>query len=109
MTNIKHTPGPWSIGGNGADVFGPPGTGDAFEDCWHVADCQPTQSRPLGPCAVDVANARLVIASPDMSEALKAVESILTNVLGPPGTPEILWRQLDGIRAALAKARGEGS
>ena len=121
MSEGKHTPGPWTLCAHLADpavdascscgyrgvIYGPEESGHPF------AICQPGhQPAPVGeeftepqryPRDVELANARLIAAAPDLLDALKRLESA-TRILPPdmdePDSP------LAQARAAIAKAEG---
>lgn len=57
-TTTKHTPLPWTIGGDGADLFGPKDENGNYP---HIADVQPEASGLLGMTAVDRANAKFIL------------------------------------------------
>ena len=95
---IKHTPGPWTIGGDGADIFAG-GTPPDYRDAIHVADCQPSSPGLLGLSAQQTANARLIAASPDL---LDVCQTMLEIMEGHPGT----GKSRTFLQAAIAKAEG---
>ena len=119
MSELKATPGPWEAGGkksHGTSVYGPKTVSVAWVGC-------ASTHGDLGHYAIDSdeahANAHLIAAAPDLYAELKAAEKILEDVLVSP------WRgvmpfepeaskmradleQIGRVRAALAKARGEG-
>jgi hypothetical protein len=82
----KHTPGPWRVVQDpthlSLQVYGQ--TLALFE-CWRRSDEQ-----------IELANARLVAAAPDLLEALEFV------IRGVPDT----WEGVQKARAAIAKATG---
>ena len=113
MSDVKFTPGPWSVH-NAGDVFTPLGAVNASgldapsDDGWHIADCD------MGGLFLEEvrANARLIAAAPDMYLALrKAMDFIESHVADPDITEEMskAWNALEDADpyAALAKARGE--
>ncbi len=64
----KHTPRPWWIDDNGFIVSG---SGDTYLT---IAD--PHASNDIDPCEIE-ANARLMVASPDMLEKLKHCHAMM--------------------------------
>lgn len=90
----KHTPGPWQndcglvYGREPKNMSSP--SFDIFDASEWPGDVDEAQ-----------ANARLIAAAPELLEALELAESIVAAMLGG-------GRELVQIRAAIAKARGEG-
>lgn len=69
---MKHTPLPWSIGGDGADIFGPDMPQSTNE---HIADCQPENSGLLGMSVLNVTNtAFIALACNSHYELLEALK-----------------------------------
>ena len=91
----KHTPSPWNVG-----VLSIPG----FQRAYQLNATVQTK-RDVD---VDIANARLIAAAPEMLEAL---ELLVREVTVLPGTGKqdgnIGHRHINAALAALAKARGE--
>ena len=77
---MKHTPLPWSIGGDGADIFGPDSS-----DNKHIADCQDDPGL-LGMAVEDQDNAQFIAKAcnshHDLLEALKELKYASTLMLG---------------------------
>lgn len=98
MSEVKHTPGPWHVGvrqpNSDKFVYGADGE--------EVANCDRLTNFP----DVNLANARLVAAAPDLLEALEACESLLS---AKAGKDPRVWRSVPMTlaRSAIAKAKGE--
>ena len=101
MSVTKHTPGPWGC------VY----TSN------HAHDYRLTkpngQPLPVNSAANDHseqrANARLITAAPDMLAELIADEDMLLAAIPhAPRIRDLLFARLAAVRAAIAKARGEG-
>lgn len=75
----KHTPTPWSIGGDGADIFG---FGIEPDDCRHVADVQPNDSGLLGMETIDIANAAFIVLAVNNHNKLVSLLETVTNMVG---------------------------
>jgi hypothetical protein len=95
MNELKHTPGPWILGGgSGRMVTTPSGyVGDGF-----IADVD------------TLANACLIVVAPEMLAALE-LQEMADNELREHGTNPV-WEALQKSavqkrRAAIAKAKGE--
>lgn len=74
---MKHSSLPWSIGGDGADIFGY-GVEPDGSDCDHVADVQPDDSGLLGMSTKDVANAQFIVkACNNHYKLLKALKDLV--------------------------------
>jgi hypothetical protein len=91
----KHTPGPWTVE-RGRDRTHPYGImGDGFD----LARC------------VDVNDAALIAAAPDLLAVLAEVEPLLAvldqNSIGHNGYARSVREALMNVRAAIAKAQGE--
>jgi hypothetical protein len=103
-TTAKHTPGPWQTSPN--DERGVYASGGASL----VATCH-TASLPEAEQAnrmdVTAANARLIAASPDMLETLKAAMPILNAYIPPDNFDGHAARALIMVRDAIKKAQGE--
>lgn len=99
---MTHTPGPWSRGGDGADIFGP-GTPPSFEDSRHIADCQPERPGLLGMEDEDLANARIMALAPEMLQLCMAIVVRFQNKANL--TIGEKWLLKD-VRAVIAKAEG---
>ena len=113
MSDMKFTPGPWSVHNTG-DIFTDLGARNAegidapSNDGWHIADCD------MGGLGLEElqANAHLIAAAPEIYLALrKAMDFIESHVADPDITEEMskAWIALEEADpyAALAKARGE--
>jgi hypothetical protein len=95
-----HTAGPWTVGGDGADVFGP-GTPPNYTDSKHIADCQTDSPGLLEMRSVDCANARLIAAAPELLEALLEIRDMVLDDENPDANA------MKGLAiAAIAKATG---
>lgn len=103
--SAKHTPGPWAHCTEGfprPDVRA--ANGRAVARTWMVCSGTPkTAAGYQARCEEDRANARLIAAAPDLLEALKQIEPILTRMYGPQAA-ELPPMQV--VRAAIAKAEG---
>jgi len=105
----KHTPGPWRLGaivgsGDGAQQI-------RSEAHWigTVAGESPRTGKSLEEA---MANARLIIAGPDLLPACeRLVGAIEALAIADRGGPSVSWDAIDAsqdlARAAIAKARGE--
>ena len=101
MSNNKHTPGPWGQYESNGTIFVSQDGADLFPVCMVF----PHEGE---------ANASLIASSPELLEALEDSERIISFALN---NGMIMGRQhkhdaeshLDGIRAAIRKARGEQS
>lgn len=98
--NVQHTPGPWEwddmrtklVGHKGAKVLQ---DGEGMWDlcsCVAVVDDKPERAR---------SNARLIAAAPDLLEALKLADAMLS---GANMNANVVEQK---VRAAIAKATGE--
>ena len=93
MSELKHTPGPWSVVANGGHSY-------TIRGSRNEAICDTSIWLHSDPHSESRANAHLIAAAPDLLEAL---EDLLTICDGDPDEPdEIGW-----ARAAIAKAKGE--
>lgn len=109
--NTKHTPGPWKIG----DEYGPvmdeivAATGGTVCVVWthksRSALRGATHRREADPAPDLLANAQLIIAAPDLLEALEGVEPYLEEDQDDDGDYS---ERVRAVRAAIAKARGKG-
>jgi len=113
MTSRKHTPGPWYVGtefnDQGRHIYAAQKVRHADGDEWH----------PLIACTDDderlvdwQANAVLIAAAPDLLEALKNADKLITQLM--PGLKHIalqdyafLNNTLMANTAAIAKATGD--
>lgn len=95
----KHTPGPWSVrreerGSRGDDIL-------VIETTPHGNDICGIYS----PEAIDVANAALIAAAPDLlTIALRVIGMAQTH---DRAQDDELWELCEAARAAVAKAKGE--
>ncbi len=110
-TETKHTPGPWRVNEDYASVL-------ANGELGLIASCAPQASRLTseggGPVLPEqLANARLISAAPELLEALRGLDVLLSDVacgrFPKPGS----LRESDyataarQVRAAIAKATGK--
>ncbi len=96
MTNeTKHTPEPYVIGGDGADIFAG-GTAPSYDDATHVADCQPVTPGLLGITTEQEANAQRIVACVNAMAGIKNPEEFVRQ---GKAAPELL-------EACKAAARG---
>jgi hypothetical protein len=101
MSEVKHTPGPWSYSGDDDGDFVVWGPGrDEF-----LANVDQESFGPVPPMKVafdiNQANARLIAAAPDLLEALV----VALPWLSEDEVPSLAAKQL--VKAAIRKARGE--
>lgn len=89
----KHTPGPWTIR-DGSFIDGPGFTCLANVRAAHV----PSEFEAI-------ANARLIVAAPDMLAELKADEDMLLGAIPhAPRIRDLLIARLAAVRTAIGKA-----
>ena len=102
MSEVKHTPGPWVVDGDLNIYAGDPNIGLRRD----VAD-----TFGMGGFGSVEANARLIAAAPELLEAaqkaLRIAEEWIEIEVERPDALESHLRELDSVRAAIAKARGE--
>lgn len=92
MTNTKHTPAPWYvIGGTVCDNYGQDILGHELMEAF-PAEYQ--------------ANARLIVAAPDLLEALEML-TVMTRAALKDNTNEGLIMAFQKANAAIAKAEGK--
>ena len=92
MTDIKHTPGPWTTSQqNGLRLF-IVGQDEALAECFRM-------EQTGGFDATLFANARLIAAAPELLEALKELVGKLEDVIDI-GKPEMLGKAWAAIRKA---------
>ena len=95
--SAAHTPGPWEFVQAGSGNF----------PTWNVRLGNRDRGFIRLPATADMdvmdADARLIAAAPDLLEALKQIEPILTRMYGPQAA-ELPPMQV--VRAAIAKAEG---
>lgn len=97
MSEVKHTPGPWGVGAEGAGY-----PVNAAQPKWHgggkaICACRPA-NRTSEAYAEARANARLIAAAPD----LLAVAQMVLDTASDTTPPELLA----AATAAVAKAEG---
>ena len=92
----QHTPGPWHWADDKGYKWGRRGL-EPNVMCGTVE----------GLIDVDAADALLMAASPDLLAELKDALRVLENVWPPETRSSGIQRQLDAMRAAIAKATGE--
>jgi hypothetical protein len=92
MSEIKHTPGPWSYEA-GQEDFVYDAKGNVVADTWYYACGEKSE-----------ANARLIATAPDLLEAANWAANYIDTILDPNA-----WKVLDSLRAAIAKATGSQS
>jgi|TARA_Y100000034_G_scaffold136722_1_gene215233 hypothetical protein len=90
----KHTEGPWKVTSAGFDD-----ACDSGDACYYIA-------APNG-MEVSKANARLIAAAPDGYAANVAALGLLEEIAEADGLTPELDAVITGLRAAIAKARGE--
>lgn len=99
-----HTPGPWLIRKPDNGIY------DTDDDIANVVARGPYGLITIAE-EVDVADARLIAAAPDMYEALLAAKVVIEMMERPEGmggrVNAALDKRLAQIDAAIAKARGE--
>ena len=98
----KHTPGPWIADGSNIKL-----TGKETRIVANVSD----PHRPTQQTDVNIANANLIAAAPDLLEALEDAEFIMRQLAKHPqevaSMLDTLKRSSKDARAAIAKAKGE--
>lgn len=103
MNKTKHTSGPWKV----ADDLTKDGTPIVRGGRHNEAVCYSAVDRLLGekgPSDVEMANARLIAAAPDLLEALKTVRCFYENAKYLSGDEEAILHE---VRAAISRATGE--
>jgi hypothetical protein len=101
MSNTKHTPGPWTLGGI-TTLPGKPATTGIWGPRQNIGD----QSGPWIAKEVLVQDARLIMAAPELLEALN---DLLYEVVasGNGNAKDFGWPEaVAKSRAAIAKAEG---
>jgi hypothetical protein len=93
---VKHTPGPWTFktarnGDNGISASGTGVFAEAFADIHHQGEDNFAEA---------LANARLIVAAPDLLEIAFQYRSDLRH----PPAPDSVERRLKAIDAAISKA-----
>jgi hypothetical protein len=98
MTEVKHSPAPWSIEGSHGRYQDSlcDANGQAVAAIW-TRKSYP-KADDLCPSLTGEANARLIAAAPDLLEALKGIVCEYEDSFHDP--------RLDQARAAIAKAEG---
>ena len=111
--SIKHTPGPWVIDSDGD------GKANAIVTSTHTASLDDDICEVYGGNMDDddtrQANARLIVSSPDLLEALRKADALLKNasdtglldLLAGYMHPDEINGACDAVIAAIAKATGE--
>jgi len=109
MTDIKHTPGPWSFDENqhlaagnrsyGILTLAPAFNSDNEDWPYHPRVACVQVGHGSAPKEIAKANARLIAAAPELLQALKSAEIVLSEK-SPNGAV------LKEIRSAIAKATG---
>ena len=112
LPEIKHTPGPWSVGGEGKPVAETTVYVQVEDIVFTIAHCDlsyvyfpnKTNAKPLAHSA-NIANAQLIAAAPELLAALQHI----MNVIPCGGFAQIhykssTWQQLDD---AITKAIGD--
>ena len=101
----EHTPGPWEVFGDLCDSPGiDAGSGSivTYGEPFEGEECG-----VLGSNKVEAwANARLIAAAPDYDEHARVLVD-WWDTGAPPPVPEHVAKALDGLRVAIAKAKGE--
>ena len=106
-TQATHTPGPWAANDDGLVL----GNLDNYEgEAPLVCSCGESDDFNMEP-SLQLANARLIAAAPDLLEALQGMAMLLSDVLSGAQSSEVQTRQVlnyaaDLARAAIAKAEG---
>lgn len=92
----KHTPGPWHIPSHlsGADGIGP-------KDGYEIITCCCCGGVRGDSKEQEIANSRLIVAAPELLEALERCIVVIDNGRFPSLNIQ------DAARAAIAKAKGE--
>lgn len=102
MSEAKHTPGPWRLGGDG--IYGQSRLvgGDEVRQCvCHIGAAGIYRNDRNAELLECDANARLIAAAPELLEACKAAKKLLEPDLIEPGR-RVFWK----LVAAIAKAEG---
>lgn len=107
MAKEAHTPGPWSAqptldGSAEWEVVKWDASKPTPEEPWFVAVCMDDADG-----ATSEANARLIAAAPDGYDANVAALGLLEEIAEADGLTPELDEVITGLRAAIAKARGE--
>ncbi|HEY8343349.1 MAG TPA: hypothetical protein VIK75_10225 [Calditerricola sp.] len=97
MTQTPHTPGPWLIRAPDNGIY------DTDDDIANVVARGPYGLITIAE-EVDVADARLIAAAPDLLDALKAAERTLAAV---DMSGMSCSAELEQVRAAIARATGQ--
>jgi len=113
MAGVKFTPGPWVPTERHGyhEIIGPREQADWYGDkgVWAVAYCDTDRDDDE-----NIANARLIAASPDLAAAAAAVlawwDTKLANELAShkdfPWAEDAEWAEFQALRRAIAKAEG---
>lgn len=124
MSEAKHTPGPWELCHHLRSIEEDAGCGCGYRGVIYGPDknvamaiCQPGHDQaPPGqegsepnryPREVEIANARLISAAPDLLETCKRVHDWLSSFSMPPtSTIQEKQEHMAILEAAIAKAEG---
>ena len=99
MSETKFTPGPWSVEQPMDFELAIVEAGKPAHEWRFIATCMFPDENGDIPKKEVIANAHLIAAAPDLYAWLERCLAMVDHGAGPPN-----W---DGIRTALAKARGE--
>lgn len=114
-TKPQHTPGPWTVDGEGLYVIAPIERGGNFKICdirgWGFLTGKGCGALGLSHKEaekIQIANARLIAAAPEMLEALRYCESLLNEMdrhaLITPAMEELVYGK---VSSAIRKATEE--
>ncbi len=96
-----HTPGPWKVSFDGAQVY------SGTRTQWIIADCLPSDRADRSRYA---ANANLIAAAPMLLEgaddAVKAFKVLRIGLAGEPKALEVIDAHIDELEYAIATATG---
>ena len=102
MSEIKHTPGPWSIKTRESRYM--PGVIIQDGVCGPDGEQIKVEGVTLSSCDEAKANARLIAAAPELLGALLALDDLRGSWSPPDDVIKAAWSK---CRAAIAKATGE--
>lgn len=98
MSEVKHTKGPWHVGGKASVIiYSPDGHAVANAEVYHTH---------FGGVAETQANARLIAAAPEILKSLKLIVDFGGDCYDID-SGKLKGDLIDQARAALAKAKGE--
>lgn len=111
----EHTPGPWSAVKSTTMATSRAGrfelacitimpAGDYRGPVADLQSCDHIQGITMAECE---ANARLISAAPDLLDAAAAALQLLEQLNRGIGARDGAWYEVAGLRAAIAKARGD--